>query len=211
MTIGIYILIILVLGYISVYLREQFLEFKWMLPLTFIGIFIHESSHALFCLLTGGKVTGFRVTPHEGSVTHYRPKVPIIGPMLTAIAPMLVGLIVMGIISHFWLSTTITIDSTNIWHVMVKVLSSLNPLHWQAWVLALILLNIGVMLGPSIEDLKSIWPLVIASFFINSQSLAQILTLVIVLISVNILLFVLIIAFRIFLLKRRQKVGFISS
>jgi len=203
MTVGIYLLIILVLGYISVYLRENYLEFKWMLPLTFIGIFIHESAHALFCLLTGGKVTGFRVTPHEGSVTHYRPKVPVIGPMLTAIAPMLVGLIVMGIISHFWLNTAITIDSTNVWTAIVKVLSSLNPFTLHAWILALILLNIGVMLGPSVEDLKSIWPLIILSFFIHSTSLAQILTLVIALISVNILLFVLIIIARIFLNKRR--------
>jgi len=62
----------------------------------------------------------------------------------------------------------------------------------------------------SMEDLKSIWPLVILSFFIHSQGLAQILTLVIALISVNILLFVLIIAVRIFLLKRRQKIEFVS-
>jgi len=210
MTIGIYLLIILILGYISVFLRERFLEFKWMLPLTFLGIFIHESSHALLCLLTGGRVTGFRVTPHEGSVTHYRPKVPVLGPMLTAVAPMLVGLMVIGVISHFWLKTAITADSINVWQAMVKVLASLNPFQWQAWVLAVILLNIGVMLGPSIEDLKSIWPLVILSFFIHSQGLAQILTLVIALISVNILLFVLIIAVRIFLLKRRQKIEFVS-
>ncbi|MFA6305086.1 MAG: M50 family metallopeptidase [Patescibacteria group bacterium] len=203
MTIGIYILIILVLGYISVYLRERWLNAPWMMPLTWLGIFIHECSHALFCLLSGGKVTGFRVTSREGYITHYRPTVPIIGPMATAIAPMMLGLVVIGLLDHFWLKTSLSITSADILQNFVNVLSSLNPLRWQAWIMLALLLNVGVMLGPSIEDLKNIWPLVLLSFFIHSESLAKVLSLVIGLIAVNILLFLIIIIARIIWTKKR--------
>ncbi|MCX6785654.1 MAG: M50 family metallopeptidase [Candidatus Komeilibacteria bacterium] len=203
MTIGIYIIIILALGYISVYIRERWLNLKWMMPLTWLGIFIHESAHALACVISGGQVTGFRVTSREGYVTHYRPKVPVIGPMVTAIAPMIFGLIIMGILNHFWLKTSLGITSINIWDNFVKVVSNLNPLTWSGWILLIIFLNIGVMMGPSVEDLKNIWPLVLLSFFIHSESLAKILALVIALIIVNILLFLLILLVKYFLQRKR--------
>src|SRR3989344_3647911 len=114
MTVGFYIISILILSYFSVYIRERWLRLKWLKPLTWLGIFIHESAHALFCVLTGGRVTGFRVTSTEGYVTHYRPKVPVIGPMVTSIAPMIVGLVVIGILNHFWLKTSLGITSANL-------------------------------------------------------------------------------------------------
>lgn len=203
MTIGIYILIILALGYISVYVRERWLNLSWIKPFTWLGIFIHESAHALACVISGGQVTGFRVTSREGSVTHYRPKVPIIGPMVTAIAPMLFSLVIMGILNHFWLKTSLGITSINIWENFVKIISSLNLFTWSAWILLLIFLNIGVMLGPSIEDLKSIWPLVLLSFLIRSEPLAKVLALIIAMIIINILLFLLILLVK-KLLNRKQ-------
>ena len=206
MTIGLYLIIIFLLGYFSVYLRERYLKMKWLKPLTWLGIFIHESSHALFCLLTGGKVTGFRATSTEGYITHYRPKVPIVGPMLTAIGPMVGGLIIMGILNHFWLKTSLNISSANLWENFLAVGSNLNPFTWQAWVLLAIFLNIGVMVGPSIADLKSIWPLVILSFFVTSASLAQILALIIVLIALNILLFLLILLAKRLLTKKKTTI-----
>lgn len=196
MTIGIYILIIMALGYASVYLRERWLIAGWMMPLTWLGIFIHESCHALACLITGGRVTGFRVTAREGYVTHYRPKVPIIGPMLTAIAPMFFGLIIIGLLDHFWLKISLNITTINIWDNFVQVIINLNPLTLSGWILIALLLNIGVMLGPSLADLKNIWPLILISFFIRSQSLAMILSLVIALILVNIMIFILTISVR---------------
>jgi len=206
MTVGLYLIIILLLGYLSVYLRERYLQMKWLKPLTWLGIFIHESCHALFCLLTGGKVTGFRVTSTEGYITHYRPKVPVVGPMLTAIGPMVGGLIIMGVLNHFWLKTSLNISSANLWENFLAVGSNLNPFTWQAWVLLAIFLNIGVMVGPSIADLKSIWPLIILSFFVHSDSLAQILALIIVLIALNILLFLLILLIKRLLDKKKTTI-----
>ncbi len=178
-----------------------------MKPLTWLGIFIHESSHALFCILTGGRVTGFRVTSTVGYVTHYRPKVPILGPMLTAIGPMIVGLVVVGILNYFWLETSLAINTPNIWENLIAIASGLNLLTWQAWVLLVIFLNIGVMLGPSVADLKTIWPLIAASFFINSEGLAQVLALVIAMIIVNIILFLVILLLKKLLTKKNRPVG----
>lgn len=188
MTIGIYLIIILILGYFSVYLRER-LNLKWLKPLTFLGIFIHESSHAIASLITGGKVTGFQVSSRAGSVTHYPSKVPIIGPLLVAIAPLLGGLVVIGIINNFWLKTSLDVTSANLLLTWQAVIANFNLLTWQGWVLIILCLNIGVMLGPSVQDLKNIWPLVVLSFFIKTESLAQILALVIVLIAINVILF----------------------
>lgn len=196
MTIGIYILIIMALGYASVYLRERWLIAGWMMPLTWLGIFIHESCHALACVISGGQVTGFRVTSREGYITHYRPRVPIIGPMLTAIAPMLFGLVIIGLVNHFWLKTSLTIDTANIWENFTAIIRNLNPFSVSGLVLLILMLNIGVMLGPSLADLKNIWPLILISFFIHSQSLAMVLSLVIALMLANVMLFVLIIAVR---------------
>ena len=208
MTVGFYIISILILSYFSVYIRERWLRLKWLKPLTWLGIFIHESAHALFCVLTGGRVTGFRVTSTEGQVTHYRPKVPVIGPMVTSIAPMIVGLVVIGILNHFWLKTSLGITSANLWENFLAVGSNLNPFTWQAWVLLAIFLNIGVMIGPSLADLKSIWPLVIISFFINSNALAQILVLVIIMIGFNILLFLIILLVKKLVNKNQPRYSF---
>ncbi len=191
MTIGIYLIIILALGYFSVNLRER-LKLKCLKPLTWLGIFVHEASHAIACFLTGGKVVGFKVSSTSGSVTHYKSRVPIVGPMLIAIAPLLGGLVVIGLINNFWLKTSLGFISSNIWETFLSAIASFNFLTLETWILIILFLNVGVMLGPSVQDLKNIWPLVILSFFIKSDAVAQIFALVIVLITINIILFLLI-------------------
>ena len=189
MTIGFYIIIILVLGYLTVYLRERWLRAKWLKPLTWLGIFIHESCHALASILTGGKVTSFKVSATQGSVSHYPSKVPIVGPMLIALAPLIGGLAIIGLVNHFWLKTPINLNYTNIKDAFFILINSINWLSWQALIWLIICLNIGVMLGPSKQDLKNIWLIVIISFFISSQAIGQVLTLAIVLIMINLILF----------------------
>jgi len=191
MTVGIYLIIILILGYSSVNIRER-MGLKWLKPFTWLGIFIHEASHALACIITGGKVVGFHISSTAGSVSHYKSKVPIIGPMLIAIAPIFGGLLAVGALNQFWLGTSLGFVSSNVWETFLVVVLSLNFSTLATWVLIILFLNIGVMLGPSIQDLKNIWPLVIVSFFIKSEEVAQILALVIVLIVINIILFLLI-------------------
>jgi len=189
MTIGIYIIIILALGYLSVYIRERYLNVKWIKPFTYIGIFIHETCHAIACYITGGKVVGFNVSSTQGSVTHYQPKVPIIGPILVSIAPLLGGLVVVGLLNKILLANSLTIQSASVWENLVAIFSSLNFLTWQTWVLIVFFLNIGVMIGPSAQDLKNIWLPVVLSFFLSVPEIGQILAFAMALIIINVLLF----------------------
>jgi hypothetical protein len=189
MTIGFYIIIILILGYFTVYLRENWLRVKWLKPLTWLGIFIHEACHALASIITGGKVASIRVTSTEGSVSHYPSKIPVIGPILIALAPLFGGLALLGLVDHFWLKTGVNLDSSSISQAFVSFFSNLKLFSWQALVWLAICLNIGVMLGPSKQDLKNIWLIVLVSFFIYNQAIANIFILAIVLIIINLLLF----------------------
>jgi len=189
MTIGIYIIIILTLGYLSVYVRECYLNVKWIKPFTYIGIFIHELCHAIACYATGGKVIGFNVSSTQGSVEHYQPKVPILGPILVSIAPLLGGIAVVGLLNKILLANSLTIQSANVWENLADIFSSLNFLSWQSWALIVFFLNIGVMIGPSTQDLKNIWLPVILSFLLNIPEISQILAFAIALIIINLLLF----------------------
>jgi hypothetical protein len=65
------------------------------------------------------------------------------------------------------------------WHSWKSVLAApfefllqINLLQWQSWVMILLLFNAGAMLGPSTQDLKNVWPVLIVLFFINSPTLA---------------------------------------
>jgi hypothetical protein len=189
MTIGIYIIILLSLAYFSVYIRERYLDVKWMKPLTYLGIFIHELCHALACYATGGKVLRMNVSSTQGSVEHYQPKIPFLGPILVAIAPLLGGVVIVGLLNKVLLANAIEIQSINIWDNLVEIFSNLNFLTWQTWVLIIFFLNIGVMIGPSVQDLKNIWLPVAGSFFIYSLELEKILAFAIALVIINILLF----------------------
>ncbi|MBU1131542.1 M50 family metallopeptidase [Patescibacteria group bacterium] len=192
MTIGIYIIIILALGYVSVYIRERYLNVKWMKPLTWLGILIHESAHAIACYATGGKVVRMNVSSTQGSVEHYQPKIPFLGPVLVSVAPLLGGIVIVGILNKVLLANAIEIQSINIRENLVGIFSSFNFLSWQTWVLIVFFLNIGVIVGPSVQDLKNIWLPVVLSFFLNIEEIAQILAFAIALIIINILLFALI-------------------
>jgi membrane protein implicated in regulation of membrane protease activity len=62
---------------------------KAFVVLAFPGIFVHEVSHMLGCLIMGAKVTNFSLfEPQGGYVTHGEPKIPIIGKPVISFAPL---------------------------------------------------------------------------------------------------------------------------
>ncbi len=57
--------------------------------LAFPGIFVHELSHMIGCLIMGAKVTNFSLFEQQGGyVTHGEPKIPIIGKPVISLAPV---------------------------------------------------------------------------------------------------------------------------
>ncbi len=192
MTIGFYLIILVLLGYMTVYIREKYLNVTWMKPLTYLGILIHESAHAIGCYATGGKVTRMNVSSREGSVEHYEPKIWLLGPIIVSIAPLILGIAIVGLLNYVLLANSISLDSNNIWGNLLVIFNSLNFLTWQTWVLILFFLNIGVIIGPSLQDLRNIVLPVIASFFITSPEFEIILAFAISLVIINLSLFILI-------------------
>ena len=189
MTIGIYLIILVILGYLTVNIRESYLDIFWMKPLTYLGIFIHEAAHAIGCYATGGKVVRMNVSSRAGSVEHYKPKIPILGPIIVSIAPLIIGILFIGLLNKVLLANAISLDSINIWDNILEIFNSFNFLTWQTWLLIVFFLNIGVIIGPSVQDLKNIALPVIASFFITSPELEIVLAFSIALVIINLSLF----------------------
>jgi hypothetical protein len=66
-------------------------------------------------------------------------------------------------------------------------------LRWQSWVMILLLFNVGAMLGPSAQDLKNVWPMLIVLLFVNYPPLVGIGCAALGLIMANIVLQIIVI------------------
>jgi hypothetical protein len=154
MNTGLIILLVVICGYISNWLNWKFLNYKLTHYLYYIGAFVHESSHALACIITGAKIREYKVFTSQPHVVHTKSHIPILGSFLISIAPLFGGIFFIYLINHYLLG------SDNIWH-------NLNIFTWQTWILILLLINVGAMIGPSFQDIKNMWPAFIILFFID--------------------------------------------
>ncbi|MEI8249276.1 MAG: M50 family metallopeptidase [Candidatus Taylorbacteria bacterium] len=172
MNLGIILLCIVILAYVSNWLNWKFLNYKITHYLYYIGAFVHESSHALLCILTGAKVEEFKVFTSQPHVIHGKSRLPIIGGFLISIAPIGGGLLFLYLINHILLGNYITLipfthSIQDIAGTFLSILSQLHIFDWRTWVFVLLLVNVGAMLGPSIQDIKNIWFIFILTFFIH--------------------------------------------
>ena len=193
MNFGIAITLVVVFGYVSNWLNWRFLNYKITHLLYYVGAIVHESSHALLCLLTGAQISEFQVFSDEPHVTHSKSKLPVIGMFLISSAPIYGGLFFLYLINYYLLGNHFTISPiANDWKNTIlepfKVIKQINLLEWQSWVMFFLFLNIGAMIGPSFKDLKNIWPVVLLMFFVKSYFFADICIIALSLILVNIIL-----------------------
>lgn len=201
LNIGILIISITLLGYFSNLLNGKFLNSFFIRWLYYIGAIIHEFSHAILCVLTGAKITHMSIFSRTPHVTHTKSKIPILGQALISLAPIAGGILFIILINHLLLNDFVEFQTINIIYeipnYILSVIKSLNFLLWQTYVFIILILNTGAMIGPSFQDLKNIWPILIISFFIKSQLLSSILLGVIAILALNILLqiFMIIISF----------------
>ena len=91
MNLGVLIILITISGYLSNWINWQFLNYKPVRLLYFLGSFVHETSHAALCLLTGAKIKEFKVFSRQPRVVHSEPKLPILGMPLISLAPLFGG------------------------------------------------------------------------------------------------------------------------
>ena len=192
MNLGILIVLITFLGYIANWINWKFLNYIFVRLLYLIGAFIHELSHALFCLLVGARIIEFKIFSRQPKVVYIEPRLKYIGRPLISLAPIIGGLLFLFLINNYWLKESFDIfqisDYKDIFSSPLALLAQINLLNWQSWVILLLFLNVGAMIGPSVQDLKNIWPFLIIFFFIESTVFDNLLFLALGLILMNILI-----------------------
>lgn len=172
MTLGIIILLIVVVGFVSNWLNGRYLNFKITHYLYYIGAFVHETSHAIMCKLTGAKIQEYSVFSEQPHVTHTRSRLPIVGGILISSAPIFGGILFLFLINYFLPSINISIihsvsDWKEILLLPIELIKSVNIFSWHGLVLLLLLINSGAMIGPSLQDMKNIWVVFIPFLFFS--------------------------------------------
>ncbi len=192
MNLGILIIIISILGYFSNYLNYSYLNYSLTRWLYYLGVIIHESSHAILCIFTGAKITNFKIFDKQPQVSHTKSKIPILGQSLISLAPMAGGFLFLYLINKYFLLNYLTINNVTSWSeifsIPLNILSQINIITWQGWIVILLSLNVGAMIGPSSQDLKNIWWVFIILFFIKWPFLINIGVIIIGLIITNIVI-----------------------
>jgi hypothetical protein len=196
-SLGVVIVLIAAFGYCSNFLNWRYLNYRLTRLLYYIGALVHETSHAILCVLTGAKIEEFTVFGEQPRVVHRKSKVPFLGELLISAAPIAGGLLFLFLINRFVLGNYFTMPSVQFsnwydWRNMLAapftLLAQINLLQWQSWVAVLLCFNAGAMLGPSARDLKNVWPMLILLFFIKSPLLVSLALAALSLILLNIVL-----------------------
>ncbi|MFH1401813.1 MAG: M50 family metallopeptidase [Parcubacteria group bacterium] len=210
MNLGILIILIAILGYISNWLNWRYLNHPAVRFLYYCGTIVHELSHAIFCILTGAKITEFSVFSRQPHVVSLKPKIPFVGPFLVSLAPIIGGLFFLFALNKYFLEGYFimpqVLNLPDLFLAPFHLLSQINFSDWQSWLMILLFLNVGAMIGPSFSDLKNIWPLLIIAFFVKSVALIEICLLVASLVLTNLFIQTILI-FITSLLKRIFRIG----
>ncbi|MEK7575240.1 MAG: hypothetical protein AAB511_03350 [Patescibacteria group bacterium] len=195
MNLGIVIILIVISGYFSNWINWRFLNYRITHLLYYIGAFVHETSHAVSCLFTGAKIEEFSVFSAQPHVTHRKSKLPIIGELLISSAPIFGGLLFLFLVNRFALENYFLVGPLSdmstwqdVFGGVFQFLLNINLLHWQSWVMILLCINVGAMLGPSLQDLKNMWPVLILLCFAPEAHFVGIGLLALSFILVNIVL-----------------------
>ncbi len=185
MSLGIVIVLIAAFGYLSNTLNWRYLNFGVIRLLYYVGALVHETSHAVLCVFTGAKIREFTVFTEQPRVIHERSKVPFVGELLISAAPIAGGLLFLFLVNHYILGNYFTLPQIV---APLGFLMQINLLQWQSWIMIFLLFNVGAMLGPSTQDLKNVWPMLIILLFISYAPFAAFGLMALSLIMVNIVL-----------------------
>lgn len=210
-TIGIIIITISLLGYVSNWLNWRFLNYKINYLLYYFGTFIHESSHALFCILTGARISEYKIFVDQPRVSYSNSKIPLLGNLLIAIAPIFGGLMVLYFVREYFFINQYVMPQFYNWKLLltdsINFLRQINLTNWKNLLTIFLFLNAGAMIGPSWQDLKNVWFLILLLIFIPWPFFTHLGLLAIALILINII-FQIVIIMIVYLLKLLYKLLF---
>lgn len=171
--IGLYLVFLMAIGYAVNRLLVPVFGRWWRLFVA-PGVILHELAHVLGCAVTGAHVLEINVwKPTGGHVIHSQPRFHIIGPVLIALAPMLVMTIALFVSfplladQFSFLPWTDHVPATLLEGISgfgTSLVTMVRQLDWRSatpWLFLYLLLNIAVTIAPSRIDLHNArWPLV---------------------------------------------------
>ncbi len=123
------------------------------------GVILHELSHALFCLITGAKITKISFFEKDGgSVEHTESKLPILGSILISSAPFFIGLIAIFFMARkLGLRevdlNAIKISYDSVIHFTKTILSQIDYHQRANWIVLYLAFSVLVTMTPSKKDL----------------------------------------------------------
>jgi len=190
-TIGIIIIVISILGYISNWMNWRFLNYKMNYLLYYLGTFIHETSHIIFCILTGAKISEYKILAHQPRVAYSNSRLPLIGNLLISIAPMFGGLLFLFLVNKYFLANQFIMPPFTDWKLFfddfLDLLKQINITEWKNLIVIFLFLNIGATIGSSWQDLKNVWFLILVLMFIPWAFFTHLGLLALALILINII------------------------
>ena len=143
-TIGILIIIVSVLGYTSNWLNWRFLNYKINHLLYYLGAFVHETSHAILCLLTGAKISQYKVFTEQPRVVYSKPRLPVIGNLLISIAPMFGGLALLFFVNKYLLINEYSMPLFSNWKFFLsdflRFLKQIDLTQWKNFIILFIIM-----------------------------------------------------------------------
>ncbi len=103
--IGVIVIAITALGYVSNFLNWRFLDYAPIRALYYVGALVHETSHAIACILTGARIEQFTVFSNQPQVVHRKSRLPILGELIISAAPIAGGLLFLFLVNRYALGT----------------------------------------------------------------------------------------------------------
>lgn len=172
------LLVVIILSFIIDFLlAHSFLGPKYRILLA-PGVIIHELAHGFACLFTGAKVSEMALFEKDGGhVKHTRPKVPIIGPVIISLAPLVAGIVIIYFTSKYLSAVDLSIFKSGYIAKAViaansNILRNLAHFSFRNWILLYIVISTAVTMVPSRQDfVNAFFPLLvlILAFLIISK------------------------------------------
>lgn len=149
-------IVLLLLAYlVNYFLVQSFFGYKWRVFVA-PGVIVHELSHAFGCLITGAKITKISLFSKDGGcVEHQKSPIPIFGPIIISMAPLIIGIII-----FFFLAKIIHLENIcNINSTFINIKSIYKNIDFTNWgniLIIYLLLSVAVTMTPSWQDLVNI-------------------------------------------------------
>lgn len=125
------------------------------------GVILHETGHAIACILTGTKIHRIRLFKRDGGdIMHDVPKIPVIGQLLITMAPLVIGMFAIVFLAARIMDIEklkIGTDIRDFWPFLFSVVGAVKWSHLISWVWIYLILSIGSTMMPSMQDFRNSW------------------------------------------------------